>query len=177
MPGRNQHKPAYCKAHQKRFREHGNPQEHIPLRVRSTTGICEVPDCGGKVHARRLCATHDWRLSTWGTLDTEGRTLKFRAVEGERRVDKTGYAKIKLPSHPEAHANGWVFEHRQVMSDFLGRKLLPEENVHHINGVRYDNRIENLELWNIAQPSGQRAEDKIRFALEILRLYHPEALV
>lgn len=102
--------------------------------------------------------------------------MTFRSVVGERRIDKDGYAKIKLPEHPEAHANGWVYEHRMVMSDALGRSLLPEENVHHLNGLRSDNRVENLELWNKAQPSGQRAEDKIRYAIEILRLYHPELL-
>lgn len=176
MPGRNLHKPAYCKAHQKRVRTYGNPQAEIPLRKKSATGICEVDDCGQKVQSRGLCSTHDWRLKTWGTLSTDGRRLVFRQDEGARRVDKDGYVKLKLPNHTEAHANGWVYEHRKVVSDSLGRRLLPEENVHHRNGMRDDNRLENLELWNKAQPSGQRAEDKIRFALEILRLYHPEML-
>lgn len=62
------------------------------------------------------------------------------------------------------------------MSDQLGRKLTPSENVHHINGVRDDNRLENLELWNKSQPAGQRARDKIDYALSIVRLYCPEVL-
>ena len=57
------------------------------------------------------------------------------------------------------------------MEDYLGRPLLPEENVHHINGVRHDNRIENLELWNTVQPSGQRVEDKLAWAWHIIELY------
>ena len=59
------------------------------------------------------------------------------------------------------------------MEQHLGRPLLPEETVHHLNGQRSDNRIENFELWSSSQPSGQRVEDKVRWAQEIIRLYSP----
>jgi len=64
-----------------------------------------------------------------------------------------------------------VFEHILVMESILGRYLLPGETVHHRNGVRNDNRRENLELWVKPQPSGYSVEDAIAWAREILARY------
>jgi len=57
------------------------------------------------------------------------------------------------------------------MEETLGRYLLPGENVHHRNGVRDDNRPENLELWATPQPSGIRASDALAWAREIVAKY------
>lgn len=66
--------------------------------------------------------------------------------KGGRRIDKFGYVLIWKPKHPNAKIAGYIHEHRLVMSEFLKRPLHKWEYVHHINGIKTDNRVENLEL-------------------------------
>lgn len=128
--------------------------------------ICEEPSCGEEASRgrRRWCPTH------YRQYLEHGRTKKARSKDG-RFVGKDGYVMLKRPGHSEASTRGWGPEHRIVMSDHLGRPLWPDENVHHKNGDRADNRIANLELWSRSQPSGQRVTDKLAWAHEIIERY------
>ena len=66
--------------------------------------------------------------------------------KGGRITTVYGYVRAYAPHHPFADNNGYVLEHRLLMEKKLGRYLLPTETVHHINGIKDDNRLENLRL-------------------------------
>lgn len=72
--------------------------------------------------------------------------------KGGRKI-KEGYALLWKPDYPTTQRNGYVFEHRWAMSKYLGRLLNKNEIVHHINGNKLDNRIENLELFKRGEHS------------------------
>lgn len=96
----------------------------------------------------------------------------YTVDRGARQVNGNGYVVVFVgKDYPGAGKQGHILEHRMVMQEFLGRPLTPDENVHHKNGDRADNRLENLELWTRSQPCGQRVADKIAWAKEFLAFY------
>jgi hypothetical protein len=66
---------------------------------------------------------------------------------GGKTIDKDGYVLLYMPDHPHANHAGYIREHRFVMEQVLGRLLNRTEVVHHLNGLKSDNRPENLELF------------------------------
>lgn len=125
---------------------------------------CEREWCTRVVYAKRLCSKH-YQMAR---RIEAGAPLRERNVS-PWRPNARGY----LVRHVPLPDGSWrrELQHRVVMEQVIGRPLLPHENVHHLNGVKDDNRPENLELWSKSQPPGQRVEDKIAWAREFLADY------
>lgn len=162
----------YCTKHYQKYKKYndplGGPGSGRVIEHESCTIITQDNRQCLKPHAAQgMCQMHYRRVKLYGD--------PFARERGHKQKPKP-YKMIAAVGHPNSDSKGWIAEHRLVMSEYLGRPLLPNENVHHKNGDRFDNRIENLELWNTSQPSGQRIEDKVKYAVEILEQYAPELL-
>jgi len=96
---------------------------------------------------------------------------RSRELNGNWKGGKTRQSKGYVYTLVSSKPTKYKLEHIVVMEAHLGRALLPGENIHHINGIRDDNRLENLELWLRPQPTGIRAKDAVTWAKEILLRY------
>jgi len=159
----------YCHGHYQRLLRKGTVSEE-PLR--KPRHLCSVDDCPRLRQAKGYCAAHYKRVLATGDPHPE---RPIREVAGDGFLHH-GYWIVGVPRKFRRLVGGAakVGEHRLVMALHLGRPLLPDEVVHHRNGVLTDNRIENLELWSTAHPKGQRVEDLVTFGVEMLSLYAPE---
>lgn len=142
-----------------------------------------VCDCGTPKVVCGINLTHG-QVKSCGCLGREKTAARSKEIfgpahpawKGGRAVDRNGYVWVWARGHPNANKQHRHPEHRLIMEAHLGRYLGKDESVHHKNGIKNDNRIENLELWSRYQPTGQRVQDLVSWAMEVLDKYQEVAV-
>ncbi len=140
-------------------------------RTRTRVYPQDCPECGKRwipayrsnmqraVHCSKSCALKAMHKANPG-IHSGAKSGRWK---GGRQIDQHGYVMVWAPDH-HSNANNkriYVQEHRLIMEAMLGRHLKRGEQVHHKNGIRDDNRPENLELWTHSQPAGVRKGDEL----------------
>jgi len=119
--------------------------------VRTSAEVIKLKSCGCLSFARFQLGQYGSDNPTW---------------KGGRHIDENGYVRLWVSAKRK-----FVREHVLIMSQMLGRPLRRNETVHHKNGNRSDNKLENLELWNHSHGPGQRVKDMVQWAQNILKEY------
>jgi hypothetical protein len=117
------------------------------------SAICICDNCG-KEFKRKSSKVSPFKFNyCCHKCKNQGHSMELSGVNchwfnGGKTISGGGYVYISLPDHPYKEVRGYVCEHRIVMEKHLDRYLKPDEVIHHINGNKMDNRIENLRLFS-----------------------------
>lgn len=128
---------------------------------------CSVLGCGKQHYGRGYCSGHWQRFRKTGNTDPE--TPLSRASKGQRNgnwnggtvIEPSGRVLLYTPGHPNTMRGVYVYRYRLVMEAHLGRYLLPDEIVHHKNGICNDDRLENLEITNRSEHATRHIKERM----------------
>jgi hypothetical protein len=130
---------------------------------------CSVNGCERPYAYKGFCHMHYSRFKRHGNVGGSEPTCR---ADGTGSI-VGGYKRLTMPDNLMAVKGGTVLEHLVVMSEVIGRPIKKGETVHHKNGIRDDNRPENLELWSGSHPPGQRVLDMLEFCEKYIAEYGP----
>jgi hypothetical protein len=136
----------------------------VPVEWRPSADGKRTPRTAGR--RNKICSPEcrsKFKLAEWEKIKP------FAEREITKRVMKNGYVMLRVPI--EGGGSRGVSEHRYVVEQDIGRELLPEETVHHINNQKTDNRRENLELFTSRHGPGARVRDQVQWAITLLTDY------
>jgi hypothetical protein len=151
-----------CQQHYRKLRIYGHPLGQKRKKEQAER-CCSIVGCDQIHSARNMCDFHYERWRNQRGFDNPKRVWR-----NAKNVDEIVWTKNH--GYITGYLNGKpIRQHRLVWEIHNGRELQPFENIHHKNGIRDDNRIENLELWTKPQPCGQRQEDLVDWVLENYR--------
>jgi len=129
--------------------------------------LYSCPECGDDfaashktaIYCGRSCSIKNNPVLAW----RKGKKFpNERGAVGNKRLASTGYIEVYLPGHSMADIKGRILEHRFVMSQHLGRHLEKWEQVHHINGERSDNRLENLIVMHRSEHNSHHKTEEVK---------------
>ena len=107
----------------------------------------------------RISKLHKGKVVSKETRDKMSESHKISG-KGHKKKRADGYIAIYYPNHPKSNASGYIMEHILVMETLIGRHLKEDEVVHHINGIKNDNRQENLKLMTFKEHAGYHMKER-----------------
>lgn len=135
----------------------GSVFERFPSVIRKGGGKYCSRHCQQLASRRRVqlvCPACNTTFSVSASVAKRGRVhCSVNCQRPKVSIHSDGYRQLWMPDHPNAHLNGYILEHRFVMAESIGRPLRNDEVVHHRNGDKQDNRLENLQILSHAEHS------------------------
>ena len=131
----------YCSSHYHRKVRYGSPLKGRDFVDRNHPELCIVDGCKNKYVAKGFCYKHYFRFKKTGNP-----LLTKRNIDGDGHISNDGYQTYTINKEK-------IHQHRRVMENYLGRKLLPfpKEIVHHIDGNKLNNDISNLQVMSASE--------------------------